>query len=201
MYAQQTNSYTSRVTVITALLVLTLFVIIALVMLRNRPHRLRAILVEDPERLCQDELRSFARRILKSIPVVAYRTRTTPYGVTGGTDEAWKLEADIKGQIVGDLDSHPSLATHPSVVTRGPNTLQPAIATRDRATESTTSSNDQSPSCSICTDEFEDGQNIRVLPCDHMYHVECIDNWILNFAGNCPLWQVVSPHAQQKSPS
>jgi hypothetical protein len=191
MSAQQTNSNTSRVTVITALLVVTLFVVIALAMLRNRPRPLRAILVDDPERMCQGESRSFARRILKSIPVVAYRARTTPYRMTGGIDEARKLEADSKRQIVGGLDSHPSLAAHPGVVTRGSDALQPVIATRDRVEESATSSNDQSPSCSICTDDFEEGQDVRVLPCDHMYHVECIDNWILNFAENCPLWRVL----------
>lgn len=71
MSAQQRNSNTSRVSVITALLVLALFVIIILAMLRSRPHQLQAVLVEDPERMCQDELRILAKWVLKLIPIVA----------------------------------------------------------------------------------------------------------------------------------
>lgn len=96
--------------------------------------------------------------------------------MTGGTDEGRKLEADNKRQIIDGVDSHSSSAAHPSAVTRGPDALRPVVATRDRVKESPTSSNDQSPSCSICTDDFEEGQDMRVLPCDHMYHVECIEN-------------------------
>jgi len=43
------------------------------------------------------------------------------------------------------------------------------------------------PGCSICTDRFEDGQGMRVLPCRHMFHVMCIDDWILKFSETCPL--------------
>jgi hypothetical protein len=35
-------------------------------------------------------------------------------------------------------------------------------------------------SCSICIVDFQDGEDIKVLPCAgrHKYHVECIDNWL-----------------------
>lgn len=44
--------------------------------------------------------------------------------------------------------------------------------------------------CSVCTDDFEHGQDIRVLPCNHKFHPECIDPWLLNVSGTCPLWYV-----------
>ncbi len=44
--------------------------------------------------------------------------------------------------------------------------------------------------CSVCTDDFIKGQDIRVLPCSHKYHPECIDPWLLNVSGTCPLWYV-----------
>ena len=44
--------------------------------------------------------------------------------------------------------------------------------------------------CSVCTDEFVKGQNVRVLPCNHKFHPECIDPWLLNVSGTCPLWYV-----------
>jgi hypothetical protein len=43
-------------------------------------------------------------------------------------------------------------------------------------------------SCSICTEDFLDGENVRLLPCGHIYHQRCIDPWLLGFTGTCPLW-------------
>jgi hypothetical protein len=43
-------------------------------------------------------------------------------------------------------------------------------------------------SCSICTEDFLDRENVRILPCGHIYHQRCIDPWLLGFAGTCPLW-------------
>ncbi len=42
--------------------------------------------------------------------------------------------------------------------------------------------------CSICTDDFQTGEDVRVLPCNHKYHPACIDPWLLNVSGTCPLW-------------
>lgn len=49
---------------------------------------------------------------------------------------------------------------------------------------------DEGLSCSICTEDFVIGEDIRVLPCDHKYHPVCIDPWLLNVSGTCPLWYV-----------
>lgn len=42
--------------------------------------------------------------------------------------------------------------------------------------------------CPICTDEFVKGQDVRLLPCDHKFHPDCIDPWLVNVSGTCPLW-------------
>lgn len=47
---------------------------------------------------------------------------------------------------------------------------------------------DEGLSCSICTEDFVKGEDIRVLPCDHKFHPECVDPWLLNVSGTCPLW-------------
>jgi hypothetical protein len=44
--------------------------------------------------------------------------------------------------------------------------------------------------CSICTEDFVAGEDVRVLPCNHRYHPACIDPWLLNVSGTCPLWYV-----------
>jgi hypothetical protein len=43
-------------------------------------------------------------------------------------------------------------------------------------------------SCSICTENFAENENVRILPCGHIYHRCCIDPWLIDFSGTCPLW-------------
>ncbi|KAH9832358.1 RING-like zinc finger protein, partial [Teratosphaeria destructans] len=44
--------------------------------------------------------------------------------------------------------------------------------------------------CSICTEDFQRGEDQRVLPCDHRFHPACIDPWLLNVSGTCPLCRI-----------
>ncbi|KAI0513176.1 hypothetical protein F5B22DRAFT_647989 [Xylaria bambusicola] len=41
--------------------------------------------------------------------------------------------------------------------------------------------------CSICTEDFTKGEDVRVLPCDHKFHPACVDPWLVNVSGTCPL--------------
>lgn len=41
--------------------------------------------------------------------------------------------------------------------------------------------------CSVCLSEFNEGDEVGVLPgCAHVFHVLCIDKWLLSHS-NCPL--------------
>lgn len=42
--------------------------------------------------------------------------------------------------------------------------------------------------CSICIEEFESGERLRMLPrCKHVFHTECILPWLTERQGCCPL--------------
>ncbi|CAJ1942023.1 unnamed protein product [Sphenostylis stenocarpa] len=41
--------------------------------------------------------------------------------------------------------------------------------------------------CYICLVEYEDGDNMRVLPCHHEFHRTCIDKWLKEIHRVCPL--------------
>lgn len=41
--------------------------------------------------------------------------------------------------------------------------------------------------CSVCLSEFEEGENLRLLPkCNHAFHLICIDTWLRSHT-NCPM--------------
>ncbi|KAJ3575130.1 hypothetical protein NP233_g1309 [Leucocoprinus birnbaumii] len=43
--------------------------------------------------------------------------------------------------------------------------------------------------CPICIVDFEEGDDIRVLPCEgkHRFHPECVDQWLLELSSSCPI--------------
>ncbi|KAL2482745.1 E3 ubiquitin-protein ligase [Forsythia ovata] len=48
-------------------------------------------------------------------------------------------------------------------------------------------SGDDNQQCYICLAEYEEGDKIRVLPCLHEYHMACVDKWLKEIHGVCPL--------------
>lgn len=41
--------------------------------------------------------------------------------------------------------------------------------------------------CSICLENYKDDDKIRVLPCKHGFHPDCIDPWLEQYNYKCPL--------------
>ncbi|KAK6090768.1 hypothetical protein P3W45_000013 [Vairimorpha bombi] len=45
---------------------------------------------------------------------------------------------------------------------------------------------DETMNCTICFEQYEIGNSIKFLPCDHHFHCDCVDEW-LNLKDTCPL--------------
>lgn len=50
-------------------------------------------------------------------------------------------------------------------------------------------SEDNVEKCTICLSEFNDNEDVRRLPCMHLFHVECVDQW-LTTNKRCPICRV-----------
>ncbi|KAL7491937.1 hypothetical protein ACHAWT_001212 [Skeletonema menzelii] len=60
-----------------------------------------------------------------------------------------------------------------------------------------TSEDDESFDCTICLAPVEDGEQVGVLPCSHIFHAECLSNWIQrrNVCPLCQATEIASPRA------
>lgn len=48
--------------------------------------------------------------------------------------------------------------------------------------KSTTEEEEENSVCVICLEHYNEGDHLRVLPCNHSFHVGCIDRWL---SGSC----------------
>jgi hypothetical protein len=57
----------------------------------------------------------------------------------------------------------------------------------DNFKERRASENENGNTCSICMEEYQVDERIRILPCNHEFHKECIDFWLSEKSTKCPL--------------
>ncbi|KAJ3389616.1 hypothetical protein HDU84_008537 [Entophlyctis sp. JEL0112] len=41
--------------------------------------------------------------------------------------------------------------------------------------------------CAICLEEYATGDQLRILPCRHEFHTDCVDRWLATAVHTCPL--------------
>ncbi|KAF2828812.1 hypothetical protein CC86DRAFT_368942 [Ophiobolus disseminans] len=154
----------------------------------------------------QSRARGLGRAILDTIPIVKFgekepakptdvelapsaETRDANVANDSGsqTDQAATATNDTP-LATGPAEARPASTTSP--VEEHHEGIAPAQPAGAAAVGADSASNDENLGCSICTEDFEMGQDLRVLPCDHKFHPECVDPWLLNVSGTCPLCRV-----------
>lgn len=141
----------------------------------------------------QSRAKGLARAMLETLPIVKF----------GETPENKELELAEAGTATGATTTATSLG-QPHPTTEKSTAATTAQELHDNgsssgvapvagaAAASVRNDDDDVLVCSICTDEFEKGQDLRVLPCNHKFHPACVDPWLLDVSGTCPLWYVYS---------
>lgn len=153
----------------------------------------------------QSRAKGLARAVLETLPIVKFGD-TTP----AKPDPTVELEHaaantqpknDERVNVTEDaprhLDTIPESPTDPTTRLRDAD----SPVARDQASvnsstpglgqANTDNGSVEALGCSICTDDFTLGEDVRVLPCDHRFHPQCVDPWLVNVSGTCPLWYVI----------
>jgi hypothetical protein len=141
-------------------------------------------------RIRQSRARGIARAVLDTIPIVKFGSPSDP-------KPDLDVELDNHTTNDGQDDNTRSAATQASNIReagsgtsdagRGSPATESQGAINNNSMDSSSDATEH-PGCSICTEDFTIGEDVRVLPCNHQFHPACIDPWLINVAGTCPLW-------------
>ncbi|KAI1766604.1 hypothetical protein GGR53DRAFT_485919 [Hypoxylon sp. FL1150] len=196
---------------ITGLITLLFLIIIATGAIRahRHPERYgpRASFFGSPR---QSRARGLARAVLETLPIVKFGD---PQPAKDPENELESVSGDAQ-QSAASLAPHEATTSDVASVgssSKGKEKESPITATElsaasTSASNENTGNNEQTEEehlgCSICTEDFIVGQDVRVLPCDHKFHPQCIDPWLVNVSGTCPLCRLdLRPQENEESGS
>lgn len=147
----------------------------------------------------QSRAKGLARAVLDTLPIVKFGNQSPSKsdpeleletGATQGQSNS-PMHMTASGSRAADDSSDEAAATSIAAATarRGSHGSLPTT-TADRHDTSTDGEEAASGhvECSICTEDFKVGEDVRVLPCGHQFHPNCVDHWLINVSGTCPLW-------------
>lgn len=143
----------------------------------------------------QSRAKGLARAVLETLPIVKFGDPEL-----AKPDPALELETqterpspDAIGIGSSAIPEEPQpqqriAAQNAPTLADSPNSRAGSIAGQGSSTRSNDrKGEDEHLGCSICTDDFTVGEDVRVLPCNHKFHPPCIDPWLINVSGTCPL--------------
>ena len=161
----------------------------------------------------ESRARGLARAVLDTIPIVRFNAsgaenvgtvteqKTHIHNISGDIEMApSKNQVTIHTRAASTVNSSISdTLTRSSPISENGSEIAVLSSSRTlTAQEGGTSTSSATPStnevpaaqlqCPVCQDDFESGQQLRILPCLHSFHQHCIDPWLLNVSGSCPLW-------------
>ncbi|RPA96489.1 hypothetical protein L873DRAFT_1694515 [Choiromyces venosus 120613-1] len=161
----------------------------------------------------QSRAKGLARAVLDTLPIVRFGGAKEEVGIKSDTElqESTRRASDTEEEERSTSHIPTSQAISAAgTLAAAPRSNTPASATttlggEEAAKEIGTGGSQveldvEQVRCPVCQEDFEQGQDLRVLPCRHSFHPDCIDPWLLNVAGSCPLCRIdLRPEDQRQS--
>jgi len=133
-----------------------------------------AYLDENPDNLPQEDLEA-----LRMFAQEAENEAYVEVGINEDDDDSVEVEEDLSyetmlrlGERIGDVKQE-----RWAVVAKSKIDLLPVIC-HDCIEVEGIDENDSKCKCLVCQFPYESGEFLRVLPCGHRFHAECVDQWL-----------------------
>lgn len=88
-------------------------------------------------------------------------------------------------EVLDEIQRHPLSLPLATVSLPAPDSVVDSLPVKNHKMKHKSESDVEQ--CQICLAEYEEGDEIRVLPCQHEYHMSCVDKWLKQFHRICPL--------------
>lgn len=108
-----------------------------------------------------------------------HRGHADPMGLLGELFGHQRLSRAELFELLGELEPVPR-GVDAAVVDANTTTLVHKVSAAEGA------ESDVQNQCSVCLEQFKDGEELRMLPCMHRYHCGCIDRWLAQSPA-CPV--------------
>lgn len=178
---------------ITGIITLLFLVIIATGAIRAHRHPERYGPRGGTGRSRQSRAKGLARAMLETLPIVKFGDPEPEKPAARDVELNDQNSSGTRETPAnGDTNASTTITTTTATATaNATNSPETPVATTSNRSSDTASASETDLVCPICTDDFTAGEDVRVLPCNHKYHPACIDPWLLNVSGTCPLWYVL----------
>ncbi|KAK9268774.1 hypothetical protein L1049_000536 [Liquidambar formosana] len=95
--------------------------------------------------------------------------------------------AEALFEVLDEIHRQPVSLSLSMVSLPAPESVVDSFPLKSHKKRETVECGDDVEQCYICLAEYEEGEKIRVLPCHHEYHMMCVDKWLKEIHGICPL--------------